>query len=700
MPAHRLYANGLDLELATRRMAGPLVVGSHPRRWVPWVLQLPAAALVAVLLVGPAATTVWSAARVRPGMVLACALFVVAAVVLRTVCRTDDRMRTLWRELRRSRGDRAALPLRDILLPRNGSRAAAARTLLALAAAVTLVLAGWAIAVSLGAEGRGAYARTLVWVLCATGILGAALEFARLGRRVWWPWQPLILPFGISAFAAGVALRLVFEYPQRRLPFDSVFGQQLWLFGLLLAVFAWSWLGVLFALFRAAVAAIEADPVRRDYVYHRDPPARGPRRESPFPRFAAAHALLRRMGGSGTLRRAWLAARRQRRSWALRRAELPSRRRLFVLVRPVFLVLGLVVAVAAARVFDVVLIAVPGSLQYSLDSATVHWWRLIGDDGLDPGVAAAYSLPLAVLVGLAAYVLQTNVRRHRTGWARRPARETVPRRWTAAEVSGLRRVPPVALGVLRVAAVSLLAVWPLIALAVFGWTGADGPGFNGAGAVWRDTELLQGMANTGWVALWATLLVLAAAIPVAHHLAALRSDSVLSKVAVVFLVVFTVLPAQMYAGPIRRVIEYSGLSASSVSALIVVHAAIGLPIAVLILRGALVAPPDSAAADALYGLVGPWTVVWRAMVTARPALGAVAVLELVQVWNDFFVGLLVSGSDVSPWSLLLWGEARQFNENASHLAAGALLAAVPPTLLLLATWRRFLVPGLTGGVLR
>ncbi|WP_280361331.1 hypothetical protein [Nocardia wallacei] len=699
MSAQRIYANGLDLELATRRMAGPLVGGSPPRRWVPWVLQLPAAALVAILLVGPAATTVWTAARVRPGMVAACALFVAAAVGLRLVCRRDERVHRLWRGVRRSQWRLVRRTLVDIALLRNRTRTSVGRSLLALGSAVTLAVSGWVIAIALGADGRGAYGRTLLWVLCAAGILGAALEFARLGRRVWWPWQPLILPFGISAFAAGVALRLVFEYPQRRLPLDSVFGQQVWLFGLLLAVFAWSWLGVLFALFRAAVAAIEADPVRRDYVYRRDasPNSDAGQRSSAarLPR-----PLVRWLGGRRTARRVWFTLRRRQRAWSARRPELPSRKRLFVLVRPVFLVLGLVVAVAAARVFDVVLIAVPGSLQYSLDSATVHWWRLVGDDGLDPGVAAAYSLPLAVLVGLAAYILQTNVRRHRTGWSRSPAREAVPRRWTASEAVGVRRVPPVALGVLRVAVVSLLAVWPLVALAVFAWIGADGPGFNGSGAVWRDTELLQGMANTGWVALWATLLVLAAAIPVAHHLAALRSDSVVSKVAVVFLVVFTVLPAQMYAGPIRRVIELSGLTATSVSSLIVVHAAIGLPIAVLILRGALVAPPDSPAADALYGLVGPWTVVWRAMVTARPALGAVAVLELVQVWNDFFVGLLVSGSDVSPWSLLLWGEARQFNENASHLAAGALLAAVPPALLLLATWRRFLVPGLTGGVLR
>ncbi|WP_290054616.1 hypothetical protein, partial [Nocardia nova] len=115
---------------------------------------------------------------------------------------------------------------------------------------------------------------------------------------------------------------------------------------------------------------------------------------------------------------------------------------------------------------------------------------------------------------------------------------------------------------------------------------------------------------------------------------------------------------------------------------------------------ALLAPSDGPAADALHGLAKPWAVLGRVVSTAWPAVGAVAVLELIQVWNDFFIGLMVSGADVSPWSLLLWGDARQFQENAAHLAAGALLSTIPPVLLLLTTWRRFLVPGLTGGIVR
>ncbi len=691
MTAGNVSAHGLTLELAPARLAGPVVPGRHPRRWATWPAQLPALSLILVLLVGPAGTTVWTAAHARWAMVAWCTLLVVLIAVSTVLWRGGKREPVAAARgqsaavpeppaaVRESPVDPPASPVARPDLPVDSASSPAERPeppvrvpppsavpvasrwsrlrntlwqrpvhagrwvvllrwlwwpILLIALAVTI----YGIGVELGPSGRGAYLRTLLWVLCGVGVLVLSLELAWHGRRGWWPWQPLILPFGVSAFVAGLALRLLAENPGYRVPVPGVTGQRIWLMAMLIVAFVWCWLGALFSLFRAAIAAIEADPVRRGYLED----------------------------AGSTVR---------------------TRMRLFELVRPVFLILGLVVAVAAARIFDLVLIAVPGALQYSLDSATVHWWRLVSDPDADPGVAAAYSLPLAVLIGSAAWILQTTVRRHRIGWIRRPGPDPVRARRNAR-------------GMVRVGVVSLLSAGPLVALGIFSWAGADGPAFTGPGSIWQHRELLHAMANTGWVAIWATVLVLGAAFPVAHRLAALPANTPLSRLAVVVLVVFTVLPAQLYVGPIRHVIDLFGLSGTSISSLIAVHAAIGLPIAILILRGALLAPADSSVADTLRGLARPWAVMGRLVSTAWPAVGAVAVLELVQVWNDFFVGLLVSGADVSPWSLLLWGDARQFQENGAHLAAGALLSTVPPVLLLLATWRRFLVPGLTGGFVR
>ncbi|MBO0855456.1 MAG: hypothetical protein J2P18_17025 [Nocardia sp.] len=632
-----IRAHGLDLEVAAVRPAGPLIAGRRPRRWAVWPVYAVAAALIGLLLLGPAATTLWLAVCSRPLLVTWCGLAVVAVALWSQLWKHDPPIRTFSAAIWRGRSPRWRSVLSSWIVRGGGGGHRRPRWQpAAWTVAVALFFAGIAgAAMDLNENWLGPYVRTVIWVLCALVILVVALELAWWSRAHWCPWQPLVLPFAVSPFVAGLAFRLLGEYPGARAPLPGISGERLWLMVLLIAAFAWSWLGALFALFRAAVAVIESDPVRLGYVLD-----------------------------AGSARRV--------------------RMRLFELMRPVFLILGLVVAVAAARIFDIILVVVPGSLQYTLDSATVQWWRLVSDPAADPGVAAAYSLPLVVLVGIAAWLLQTDVRRHRVGWLHRvPAAPVRPRRSVR--------------GTAAVTVAALLSVGPLLALAAFSWVGTGGPAFTGRESVLRHHELWQAMLATGAVAVGATIVVVGLAFPVAHRLAAVSTERWWSRASVVGLVVLTVLPAQMYVGPIRRELESLGMPASSVSALILVHAAIGLPIAILILRGALLAPRDAGGAGVL---VQPWTMVGRAAVAAWPAIGAVAVLELVQVWNDFFVGLMVSGADMSPWSLLLWGEARQFQENAAQLAAAGLICAVPPLLLLIVSWRRLLVPGLTGGFVR
>ncbi|GAA5077915.1 hypothetical protein [Nocardia iowensis] len=603
-PAYR--AHGLELELATRRMRGPLIAGSHPRRWIGWAAGLPATVLTVSLVVVPVVWTVLIAVRARPLVVASCVLVAFGAVGVTQLVRH-----------RRYGGIRLLLwpPLLGV------------------------VVAGlWLLGAALGRDGSWAYLRTLVWVLVGMVLLLAALGIAWWGRDSRWLWRPLIVPFGISAVVSGVAFRLIFQYLGDRLGIDSVGGYRVWFAVMLGSAFLWTWFGFVTGLFRAGIRAIETDPVRTGHLHHDD--------------------------------------------------GRPLALRLYELLRPVVLIVGLAVGVAAARIFDVVLIGVPGSMQYQIDSATVHWWRLAVDSEVDAGEAAAYGLPLAVLVGFVAWLLQTDVRRHRTSWSA-PAEpvEIEPR-----QRFGFRRA-------LGVSAVSALALVPIGVLVLACLQDRDGFGFGAIARVWRDPALLRSLETSAWVAGLTTIVVVAAAVPVAYRLAALRPNRPAASIAVVSLVVLSVLPVQSYLGPVNTFIDTYGLSGTRIP-LILLHAAAGLPIAILVLRGALLAAPGSSAADALHGLAGPGTIARRVLTSAGPALGAVAVLEFIQVWNDFVIGLLISGAGATPWSLLLWGEARQFSENSAQLAAGSLMSAILPVALLLATWRRWLVPGLTGGALR
>ncbi|MEU4311797.1 hypothetical protein [Nocardia sp. NPDC024068] len=505
----------------------------------------------------------------------------------------------------------------------------------------------WALPALVGVVALGAlyrsdesYARSLGWMAFAAALLIAAMLLAWWSRHSRGLWLPLIVPFGISAVVSGVAFRLIFQFSGARLGFDAFPGYRAWFVAMLGSAFLWTWLGFLIGVFRAGIRALERDPVR--------------------------WTLLQEKPGAVLF-------------W-----------RLFTLQRPIVLVAGLVVGVAAARVFDVVLIGVPGSVQYQVDSATVSWWRLATDPAT-AGDAAVYALPLAVLVAVVAWALQTDLRDRRAGF---PAGAHPGDGRPAAPAGGVAaRARTLVIGALSVA-----AVIPLVVLAVVAMRGPDGWAASAFTDVWRDRWLWHSLEATFWVALLATIIVVAAAAPLAYRLSVAPAGWP-ARATVSALVVLAVLPVQAYLGPLDMFIDDHGLSGTRVP-LVLVHAAAGLPIAVLILRGAVAAPPGSPAADALRGLAAPGTISRRLLGSAAPALVAVAVLEFVQVWNDFIVGLLISGAGASPWSLLLWGGARQFGENAAQLAAGSLIAALLPVFLVLATWRRWIVPGLTGGVLR
>ncbi|WP_280400304.1 hypothetical protein [Nocardia carnea] len=613
----RIYrAHGVTLELPLSRLRGPLVPGAPPSRGITRIACGPAVLLLVLLLI-PTAVTAVLAVRTELWLVVGCAVLAGLFVPALRYARRDAGPRPGPAEANEETGNRSY----RWVWPAG------------LGAAAVLVLH------SIGPS----YARSLYWMGFAAVLLVVAMVLAWWSRETRGLWLlPLIVPFGISAFVAGVAFRLIFQYSGARVGFDGFPGYRTWFAVMLGSAFLWTWLGFLIALFRASIRAVTADPVR-------------------------ARRLTDCTGPT-------------------------LYKRLFDLQRPVVLVAGLVVGVAAARVFDVVLIGVPGSVQYRLDSATVSWWRLAGDPA-GAGEAAAHALPLAILLAVAAWALQSDLRERRSGLSPMPA-PPYPAPLDSGTGGGLA-------GYLRTLGFGLVAVaamLPIGALVVAALQGPGGWSLHAFTEMWADPALRRSIQTTLWVALLATVVVVAAAAPLAYRLA-VAPDGWVARGTVSALVVLAVLPVQAYLGPLDAFIDEHGLSGTRIP-LVLVHVAAGLPIAVLILRGAVAAPPGSPAADALRGMAAPGTIGRRLLAAAGPALVAVAVLEFVQVWNDFVVGLLISGAGASPWSLLLWGEARQFGENAAPLAAGALISAVLPVALVLATWRRWIVPGLTGGVLR
>lgn len=129
--------------------------------------------------------------------------------------------------------------------------------------------------------------------------------------------------------------------------------------------------------------------------------------------------------------------------------------------------------------------------------------------------------------------------------------------------------------------------------------------------------------------------------------------------------------------------------------------AFGIPGSTLILRGFFRAIPseleDAAYIDGCNTLGFFWYVL---LPLARPALGAVVVLQTIVAWNEYFLPLLVFTDD-SKWPLTLgiMQFQGQFGTDWGRVMAFVSLLIVPAVLFYLFT-QRYIVTGLTGGELK
>jgi alpha-glucoside transport system permease protein len=208
-------------------------------------------------------------------------------------------------------------------------------------------------------------------------------------------------------------------------------------------------------------------------------------------------------------------------------------------------------------------------------------------------------------------------------------------------------------------------------------------------------ELLSSLGFTGLLALLVTVGVIAVSLPAAYALARLRPPG--TAAAGVLLLAASAVPVQVVAGPVNEVLRVLGRAGTGLG-LGLVHLALGVPFAVLLLRNALTDVSLEQMREARSAGRREWWVLWRIAPAAGPAIVAVAVLEFVQVWNDFVVGLLFGGGAI-PLGLLLFGETRQFVTSGGTLAAFSVIASIPP-LLLVAACRRQIVAGLVSGTVR
>jgi alpha-glucoside transport system permease protein len=517
---------------------------------------------------------------------------------------------------------------------------------------------------ALAAEGTWAVlGRTVLWaavipvIVIGLGYLLAASR--RIGTLL------LLAPMALPLVVTGVMFRLFYDPDPSRGTGTRVLVSAAGLFGVpagsvpawlgpglitvaLMSAFVWAWIGLPVVVFRAALDALPADLA--DAVR-----ASGGGRLDVF-RDALWRPLLRRTAA----------------------------------------IVFALVALGTARAFDLILVMAPGSSLDESSTLAVRVWQTSGSGTTGPA-AALNTLWLAALgIGVVAAAVGG-----RQAWpppdpavaAATPARgATAGAAWRV-----VRRAVPILMALIWAIPVLALVATSLHTprdAATRGWWAAA-VRLSSFRAAIKEDDLVRSLWFTAVLAVTVTIVVVVLALPAGYALARLRPPGTVT--AGVLLVAASAVPVQVVAGPVNEVLSLVGLAGTTFG-LGLVHVALGVPFAVLVLRNALTDVPGARVREARIAGRREWSVLWRVVPAAVPAIIAVGVLEFVQVWNDFVVGLLFGGTG-TPLGLLLFGETRQFVSNSGTLAAFAILASLPP-LVLIVLARRRVIAGLVSGAVR
>lgn len=182
------------------------------------------------------------------------------------------------------------------------------------------------------------------------------------------------------------------------------------------------------------------------------------------------------------------------------------------------------------------------------------------------------------------------------------------------------------------------------------------------------------------------------------------------KFNVTLLILFTagnLLPPQILAMPIYQLFKNialpltvadSGSLLNTYYGVIIMNVAFQVGFCTFVLSNYMKALPDDLSDAALVDGASVWRQ-YRSIIMplCRPALGALATLEVIWIYNDFFWALLlIQSGDRLPITTAINNLRGEFVSNYNLIAAGAMITVIPTLIIYLVLQRQF-VAGLTLG---
>ena len=154
-------------------------------------------------------------------------------------------------------------------------------------------------------------------------------------------------------------------------------------------------------------------------------------------------------------------------------------------------------------------------------------------------------------------------------------------------------------------------------------------------------------------------------------------------------------PIQMALIPIFRL--YNDLNLfDTVPGLILFHSAFALPLGIFLLRNFFVGIPKDLMEAARIDGASEWRLFFKVVLPlGLPAIASLAIFQVLFVWNDLLVGLVLAQSN-QPIAPAIASQLRQFGSNLDVLAPASFFSAIIP-LTVFAMFQRYFVQGLLAG---
>ena len=222
--------------------------------------------------------------------------------------------------------------------------------------------------------------------------------------------------------------------------------------------------------------------------------------------------------------------------------------------------------------------------------------------------------------------------------------------------------------------------------------------FSSYTAVFNDANFLIYFRNSILVVCGSILIILFTGSLASYALANWKSR--LSKILYIFFIAGMMLPIKIGSINLLQIVKSLGLI-NTIYSLFPVYAAMGIPIAIFVLTEFILGIPKELIDAARIDGASPFRIYWSIILQLiRPALGAVAIFNLVPFWNDLWFPLIFINDEKHKTVILgvtrLFG---QFQTDWTKIMAVLTLSAIPVILLYLSMSRQF-IKGLTAGAVK